>query len=208
MSGRTTLPGSCAGSYRPCRNSRLRSWCSSNARLGGASCRRSRCGRRGNAWFYRCWRCFRGRMSSSRRSSGCGAASWTCLRGSGRSRRWTRSGCRSCRNRGSRLRRSGWARRLRFRRCSLHLLGFSRSFLRGQAEEMLPHELGMGIVDRARVRLLLGNADFWQVLDQDLCLDLEFPGQLIDSDLIRICHQPLSLQSSLKSTSLRHLLFR
>lgn len=59
---------------------------------------------------------------------------------------------------------------------------------------MLPHELGMGIVDRARVRLLLGDADFRQVLDQNFRFDLEFPGQLIDSDLIRICHQPLSLQ--------------
>jgi len=63
------------------------------------------------------------------------------------------------------------------------------------SQEMLPHKLGMRIIDRARMRLLLGAANFRQVLDQNLCFDLEFPGQLIYSDLIRICHQPLSLQS-------------
>src|ERR1700679_678313 len=70
---------------------------------------------------------------------------------------------------------------------------------------MLPHKLGMRIIDRARMRLLLGDANFRQVLDQNLCFDLEFPGQLIYSDLIRICHQPLSLQVSLESTSVRFL---
>jgi hypothetical protein len=171
----------------------LRSWCSRNARLRGTSCSRSRC-RRSSARFYRRWRWFRCWMSCSRRGSGCSAATRSSLCASRRNSRWTRSGCRCCRGRGSRLRRRGWTRRLRFRRRCLHLLGFSRSFLRRQAQEMLPHELGMGIVDRARVRLLLRDADFRQVLDQDLCLDLEFPGQLIDSDLIWICHQPLSLR--------------
>src|SRR5580704_17386567 len=43
------------------------------------------------------------------------------------------------------------------------------------------------------MRLFLGDADFRQVLDQNFRFDLEFPGQLINSYLIRICHQPLLL---------------
>jgi hypothetical protein len=51
---------------------------------------------------------------------------------------------------------------------------------------MLPHEFGMAQVDRARMRLLLGNTNFREVIDQDLGLDFELPGQLVDADLIRI----------------------
>jgi hypothetical protein len=51
---------------------------------------------------------------------------------------------------------------------------------------MLSHKLGMVQVERARVSLLLGDTNFREVIDQDLGLDLELPGQLVDADLIRI----------------------
>jgi hypothetical protein len=51
---------------------------------------------------------------------------------------------------------------------------------------MLPHELGVVQVERTRVRLLVRDADFRQVVNQDFGLDLEFSGQLVDADLIWI----------------------
>jgi hypothetical protein len=48
-------------------------------------------------------------------------------------------------------------------------------------------------IDRTRVRLLFGDASFWEVLDQDFRLDLEFSSQFINPDLIGICHSPLGL---------------
>ncbi len=42
------------------------------------------------------------------------------------------------------------------------------------------------------MRLLFRDADFRQELDQNLSLDLQFPCQFIDADLIGICHSPLS----------------
>ena len=38
------------------------------------------------------------------------------------------------------------------------------------------------------MRLLLRDADFRQVLDQNLGFDFEFPRQLIDADLIGFSH--------------------
>src|ERR1700733_3279620 len=117
-----------------------------------------------------------------------------------------RDRCRGCRALGWRLRLfRRWARLLGLRRCGLCLLGFSLGFFYRQSREVPPHELGMRIVDRARVRFLLDHANFRQILDQDFRLDLEFPGEFVYSDLIGICHQPLSLQNSLESTSLRDL---
>jgi hypothetical protein len=49
---------------------------------------------------------------------------------------------------------------------------------------MFANEFGMVEVERARVCLLLGYADFGQVVDQDFRLDLELPGQLVNSNLI------------------------
>jgi hypothetical protein len=46
------------------------------------------------------------------------------------------------------------------------------------------------------VRLLFGDASFWEVLDQDFRLDFEFSSQFIDSDLIGICHSPLVLTAT------------
>lgn len=57
---------------------------------------------------------------------------------------------------------------------------------------MLAHQLGVLQVNRARVRLFFRDADFRQELDQDLGLDLQFARQFIDTDLIGICHSPLS----------------
>jgi hypothetical protein len=51
---------------------------------------------------------------------------------------------------------------------------------------MLPHQFGVVEVERARVRLLVRDADLGQIIDQDFGLDLEFSGQLVDADLIRI----------------------
>jgi hypothetical protein len=51
---------------------------------------------------------------------------------------------------------------------------------------MLPHELGMVQIERARVSLLLGDTNFREIIDQDLGLDFELPGQLVNADLIRI----------------------
>ena len=49
---------------------------------------------------------------------------------------------------------------------------------------MFAYEFGVIEVKRARVRFLFGDADFGQVVDQDFRLDLELPGQLVNSDLI------------------------
>jgi hypothetical protein len=53
---------------------------------------------------------------------------------------------------------------------------------------MLSHQLGMLDINRARMRLLFGDANFREKLDQHLCFDLEFPGKLVDSNLISFSH--------------------
>ena len=53
---------------------------------------------------------------------------------------------------------------------------------------MLPRQLGVLEIERTRVRLLLGDADFRQKVDEHLGLDLKFPGQLIYTNLIGIWH--------------------
>jgi|HubBroStandDraft_4_1064222.scaffolds.fasta_scaffold00743_3 hypothetical protein len=135
------------------------------------------------------WACWSSRRRNRSRTSG-NRRGW---RSSRRPRRWTCS---------SGWRRNSRSRRFRFRRHSLRLLCFSRSFLRRQTEKMFPRQLSVRIIDRARVRLLFGNANFGQILDQDFRLDLEFPGELVYSDLIRICHQPLSSQFFVHLTSI------
>jgi hypothetical protein len=49
---------------------------------------------------------------------------------------------------------------------------------------MLAHQLGVIEIERAGVRLLIRDANLRQVIDQDFRLDLEFPCQLINSNLI------------------------
>jgi hypothetical protein len=51
---------------------------------------------------------------------------------------------------------------------------------------MFPRQLGVFDINRARVRLLLFDADLRQVVDQYLGLDLEFPRQLVQPDLFGI----------------------
>jgi len=51
---------------------------------------------------------------------------------------------------------------------------------------MLAHKFGVRQIERARVRLLLGDADLGKVVDQDLGLDLQFSGQLVNSNLIGV----------------------
>jgi len=51
---------------------------------------------------------------------------------------------------------------------------------------MFAYEFGVIEVERARVRFLLGDAGIRKVNDQDFRLDLELPGQLVNSDLIGV----------------------
>jgi hypothetical protein len=62
------------------------------------------------------------------------------------------------------------------------LLGVFGGF--GEGAEVLAGEFGVLDIDRTRVRLLFFDADLGEILDQDLGLDLEFPGQLIDANLV------------------------
>lgn len=61
---------------------------------------------------------------------------------------------------------------------------------------MLAHQFGVGEIERARVRLLLGDAYLRQVVDQDLGLDLQLAGQFIDANLICIGHEPFRCKCS------------
>jgi hypothetical protein len=99
------------------------------------------------------------------------------LRWDSRSRH-RRGACGRCRRR-SQSSRLGLGRRLG---------RFCRGFLRGEILEMLPHQLGVLEIKRARVRLLFLDADLRQVVDQHFGLDLEFPCQFIDANLIGFCH--------------------
>jgi hypothetical protein len=57
---------------------------------------------------------------------------------------------------------------------------------------MLAHQYRVIHIDRARVRLLLVDANLRQIVDQHLGLDFEFAGQFVNSDLIRFWHSILS----------------
>jgi hypothetical protein len=110
------------------------------------------------------------------------------IAGDSRNRRrcWrSRSGRLRCRQRrcGSRCASCGSGLR------GLHLgflLRFGSCFCGGEPLEMLPHKFGVVQVERARVRLLVLDADLRQVIDQHLGLYLEFSGQFIDADLVWI----------------------
>lgn len=51
---------------------------------------------------------------------------------------------------------------------------------------MLSGQLSVLEVERTRVRLLLGDADLREKLDQHLGFDFEFSRQFVDTDLIGI----------------------
>jgi hypothetical protein len=52
--------------------------------------------------------------------------------------------------------------------------------------EVFAREFRMLDIDRAGVGFLFFDTDLGQVVDQDLRLDLEFPRELVDSDLISV----------------------
>ena len=58
---------------------------------------------------------------------------------------------------------------------------------------MFPGQFGVLDVQGTRVRLLFLNADLGKVIDQHLGLDLEFPRQLVDTNLIDLGHELLFL---------------
>jgi hypothetical protein len=53
---------------------------------------------------------------------------------------------------------------------------------------MLSHQHGVLEINRAGMRLLFSDANFREKLDQHLRFDLEFPGKLVDSNLIGFSH--------------------
>jgi hypothetical protein len=127
------------------------------------------------------WRC--GSRSSccrcSRRSGPQRRGRWLQrCRGRGRSgRRLSRRRCSNSRFRGS----YGRARRLALR---CNFCGLGCRVRGGEIVEMFPRQFGVLDIERARVRFLILDADLRQVVDQHLGLDLEFPCQLIDTNLI------------------------
>jgi hypothetical protein len=99
---------------------------------------------------------------------------------------WTRRRCGRGRRCGRFYRRSSSGPRLRLARGRLRL--FRRRFRGSEPVEMLSRQFGVLEIERTRVRLLLGDADFRQKVDEHLGLDLKFTGQLIYSNLIGIWH--------------------
>jgi len=101
--------------------------------------------------------------------------------------------CRCCR------RRNG-GRRCRYRDLFLYLLfGFLCANWRGSRLMLAPlqlaaHLFGNVNVNRARVRLLFGDAEAGQKVENGLRFDLEFAGQFVDPDLRVLGHsrQPAS----------------
>ena len=78
-----------------------------------------------------------------------------------------------------------------FFRCLVrYRLLFSLCFRIGKCAEVFAHLYRGFYLNRAGMRLFLGNPGFGQIVDDGLCLDLEFASQFVDSDLIRICHCP------------------
>jgi hypothetical protein len=179
--------------------------CGPHRNLGFRSC--WSCRGRSNSWFHSCgwrpgnrrhgWPC--GSRNCSRRSRTRRHKSWPgrdsarssrgCHRSrvSSRWRAWLR-GCRLCRN-GHRSRGCRAGRRPRLCCGCLGLfIRFGGRFLRSQFAEMLPHEFSVAVVKRTRVGFLFRDTNFRKVVNQDLGLDFELPGQLVDSDLIGIWH--------------------
>jgi len=62
--------------------------------------------------------------------------------------------------------------------------GFGGRFGVGERMEVLAHLLGSGDVNRTGVRLFFGDAHRRQEFEDELRLDLEFPGQVVDTNLV------------------------
>lgn len=87
----------------------------------------------------------------------------------------------------------------------LHARGSGRRIFRRLIRYRLVLGLRLGLSDRAKMlahlyrgfhfnrtgmRFLLGDSSFGQIVNDGLCLNLEFASQFVDSDLIRIGHCP------------------
>jgi len=119
----------------------------------------------------------------------------------GTSRRFRACSC----GRSSGSRRDRLRRRL-FRRGSFRdLCRFLSFFSSRQAAEVLAHQFRVLQVNRARVRLFFRDAGFREVINQDFRLDLQFPRQLVNPDLIRICHSPLFNSAGTRARTFLHL---
>jgi hypothetical protein len=77
-----------------------------------------------------------------------------------------------------------------FRRLIRYRLLFGLCLCVGDCAKVLAHLYRGGHFYRARMRFLLGNAGFGQIVDDGLCLDLQLASQFVDSDLVRIGHCP------------------
>ena len=132
------------------------------------------------------------RRISLRREARRRRSKWLKLRGSMEasppSPQTRRSSCTSCtpRDTGG---RSG--RRCRARRCSwprgpglgCSLRRFLRSFLCRKSPEMFPNQLRVLHIERARVRLLLRDADLDQHVEDLFAFDFQLASQIINSNL-------------------------
>lgn len=194
---RSWMAGSAAGSCRTgrnrrsCRGRRCPGLCRRRSATGpgSRSCTgfggRRKMGRcRSNSCRRRPGRACRRRSTGPRRDSG-GNCRWyggpgrgSGSRSSCRGPRCSRLGCR--RGNGARRRPGLQSLGLRF------LIRLGSSFGCGEAQEMLPHQLGMVQIERARVCLLVVDTNLRQIIDQDFGLDLKFSGQLVNADLIWI----------------------
>ena len=150
--------------------------CSSSRRNG------SRCSGTQRRNSPRCWRCDRTKRRlrnryTSRRNS------WLrCCR------HWCRRGWRRCGSRGSRS--YHWlSHRLGLCGGDLGLLlRLGRRFGVCLRAKVFADPFRLVVLKRARMGLLLGNPDLRQVLDQELCLDLEFPREFVDTNLTSVRH--------------------
>src|SRR6516162_1531756 len=160
---------------RPCLKS-----CASRIWRGSGWTRRSalRCHRRGGGGHNR-WP-----TGSRRRSRSC-SSGWR------RRSRYGRSGSR----RGGSGSARGRANGSRLGLCGFRSLRGSLGF--GQLAEMLAHEFSVIEIKRARVRLLLGNADLRKIFDENFRFDLELSRQFIDPNLIRVGHSETCFYSLL-----------
>jgi hypothetical protein len=70
---------------------------------------------------------------------------------------------------------------------------------------MLAHQFRVLQIDRARVRLFFRDTGFREVVNQDFRLDLQFPRQLVNPDLIGICHSPLFNSAGTRARAFLHL---
>jgi hypothetical protein len=67
---------------------------------------------------------------------------------------------------------------------------FRFRFRIGERAKVIAHSYSSFFLNRAGVRLFLGNSGVGQIVNDGFCLDLEFASQFVDSDLIRIGHCP------------------